>query len=198
MPARASPSSARRCFRRVSTSFLGSNTFWVDFFTSPWLLRENIPPREAWAPPAGQERLRHTSHRIGSGPARVARATHRGAPGHHRRHLCLSFHSRKEGPAGPGEGRGQEGGVGAERTAPPRGRRWPAPQARRARASLGRASHDILPLAQTLAVTRLELARRITKKRVPLARCTTSPGKHREKALQSGWCVFSTMGLSGL
>lgn len=69
---RASPSSARRCFRRVSTSFLGSSTFCVDFFTSPWLLRENIPPREARAPPAGQEApAPHESlHRVAAGACR--------------------------------------------------------------------------------------------------------------------------------
>lgn len=73
--ARASPSSARRCFRRVSTSFLGSSTFWVDFFTSPWLLRENIPPREARSRRCGRRRRGRASHSTGSGPARVAWAT---------------------------------------------------------------------------------------------------------------------------
>lgn len=69
---RASPSSARRCFRRVSTSFLGSSTFCVDFFTSPWLLRENIPPRGSRAPPAGQEApAPHESlHRVAAGACR--------------------------------------------------------------------------------------------------------------------------------
>lgn len=41
--ARGSPSTARRCLRRVSTSFFGSSAFCVDFLTSAWPLRENIP-----------------------------------------------------------------------------------------------------------------------------------------------------------
>lgn len=42
----------RRCFRRVSASFLVSSTFWVDFFTSPCGFLENIlpPPRPTPAP----------------------------------------------------------------------------------------------------------------------------------------------------
>lgn len=106
-PARASPSSARRCFRRVSTSFLGSSTFWVDFFTSPWLRRENIPPREDRAPRWGGRRRSRASHRIGSGPARVAWATHRPSPC--RRRCRLGCDSRKEGgPARHREGRGRK------------------------------------------------------------------------------------------
>lgn len=38
-----SPNSERRCFSRVRTSFFGSKTFCVDFLTSPWPLRVNIP-----------------------------------------------------------------------------------------------------------------------------------------------------------
>lgn len=38
-----SPNSVRRCLSRVSTSFFGSRTFCVDFLTSPWIFRVNIP-----------------------------------------------------------------------------------------------------------------------------------------------------------
>lgn len=101
-PRRASPSSARRCFRRVSTSFLGSSTFWVDFFTSPWLLRENIPPRGARPRRRGRRRLRRAGHSRGSG-RRVSRGPLAAPP------------ARQQPPAPPPplQPRLQEGGAGA-------------------------------------------------------------------------------------
>lgn len=123
-PRRASPSSARRCFRRVSTSFLGSSTFWVDFFTSPWLLRENIPPQGA-GPPAP----RRSQQRVG--PARVARAA--------RRPPCPAAAASAAAAASPAPAPGRRGGgragagrgrkAASTRNPPPRprGRRRPPP-----------------------------------------------------------------------
>lgn len=119
-PARASPSSARRCFRRVSTSFLGSSTFWMDFFTSPWLRRENIAPWEAWAPPAGQEAPapRESLHRVEAGACRAGHS-----PLHSRQPLLRLQRWLQEGGADRApRGEGHEGGVNAEPTVPPRGR----------------------------------------------------------------------------
>lgn len=42
-----------RCLSLVKTSFFGSNTFCVDFLTSPWVFLENIPE-------AGETRMRKT------------------------------------------------------------------------------------------------------------------------------------------
>ena len=74
-PERSSPSGARRCFKRVSTSFLGSSTFWGNFFTSLWLLRENIPLWGTRPRRRGRRRLPRGNHYIWSGSARVPRAT---------------------------------------------------------------------------------------------------------------------------
>lgn len=127
--ARALPSSARRCFRRVNTSFLGSSTFWVDFFTSPWLLRENIPPREAWSPPAGQEAPapRESLHRVGAGACRASHSPPPSRPPP----LPLKLWLQEGGAGTPPRGEGQEGGVNAKPTAPPHGRCQPTPRALR-------------------------------------------------------------------
>lgn len=37
------PMTILRCLSLVNTSFFGSNTFCVDFLTSPWGFLENIP-----------------------------------------------------------------------------------------------------------------------------------------------------------
>lgn len=129
-PRRASPSSARRCFRRVSTSFLGSSTFWVDFFTSPWLLRENIPPRGARPRRRGRRRLRRAGHSRGSG-RRVSRGPLAAPP-------CpaAAASAAAASPASaPGRRGGGRAGAGRGRKAVstrippprPRGRCWPPP-----------------------------------------------------------------------
>lgn len=136
----------------------------------------------------GRRRLRRASHHIESGPARVARATRRPPAGPPLPPPQLWL---QEGGAGRARrGAGQEGGVDAEPTAPPCGRRRLAPRMQRTRARSRPASWGRAGSA--------EPAPRITKKLAArCARCTTCPGMHRDRALQLGWRDFRTTGVSG-
>lgn len=104
--------SARRCFRRVSTSFLGSSTFGCRLLHIPVAPRRTS--REA-GPPAPRRSRRGSGRRVSRGP--LAAPCPAAAASACRR--LSSSGSRKEGGGRAGAGRRREGGVDAKPAAPP-------------------------------------------------------------------------------
>lgn len=138
----------------------------------------------------GRRRLRRASHRIRSGPARVAQATRRPPPGHRRYRRRFSCGSRKKGRAGSGEGRCRKAVSTRNRRPRPAGGAG-GPFGRGASARLSDPPRGGAPGAQS--------RRRESQRSLPLAQAVLQvPECTAKKVLQSGWSVLGTMGVNGL